>query len=197
MLPVAGRVIQLRRNCYVPFITAPPSNLAIFSACTESRNEAFRCSDGNLLTIRPSTRFRPPVQIYFNYAKDCLFLNGSEFCWEQFPNLSSPSSSELSLIQSLAIDSPRRCIDFSGQYISEHLKSLQTLTIVMCRKRQLGFQMEFPKRTELSLDDVFEMIWILRNIGESLRVNYSSRKVPRVQIGFTEQFLEGELLSCP
>lgn len=96
LLPAAGRVVELRRNCYIPFATASPSNPAIFSTCKESRNEAFRCSNGNLLTILPSARFRPSVQIHFNFVEDTLYLNSREFRWKQAPNLSSPPDGDIS-----------------------------------------------------------------------------------------------------
>lgn len=156
LLPAAGRAVELRRNCYIPFATASPSYLAIFSICKESRNEAFRCSNGNL-TIRLSDRSRPSVQTHFNFVEDTLYLNSWKFCWKQAPNLSSPPDGDISaclgklisdihpndlaLIQNLAVNWPPGGINFDELHFPKQLykfKGLRSLTIVLCKQRVDG-----------------------------------------------------------
>lgn len=193
LLPAAGRAVELRRNCYIPFATASPSYLAIFSICKESRNEAFRCSNGNL-TIRLSDRSRPSVQTHFNFVQDTLYLNSWKLCWKQAPNLSSPPDGDISaclgklisdihpndlaLIQNLAVNWPPGGINFDELHFPKQLykfKGLRSLTIVLCKQRVDGGPSFFTDTRNIWETDLVD-------IFVSILTDHPSWKQPRVDI---------------
>jgi len=201
LLLATGRVVELRRNCYIPFATASPSNPAIFSTCKESRNEAFRCSNGNLLTIRPSARFRPSIRIHFNFVEDTLYLNSWKFCWKQAPNLSNPPDgdisaclgklisdihpSDIALIQNLAVNWFPGSINFDGSHFPERLykfKGLQSLTVVLCERRVDGGPTFFANTRNVWETDLVDIIWLLLENFVSILTDHPSWKKPRVDI---------------